>query len=164
MGNEHFKDAGHSLFLALGFPFETTVAVSRLIVSGTLDKFPKLKLLVAHAGAALPSLIGRLDSCVAHDAAIANKLQNTPTHYFKNFYFDAIAYNTPAMNALVEFVGPDRIMFGTDNPFFPPLDVPDVITATWPSTEKVYKTFSHFPPTIRNKILNGNAKKILNIA
>ncbi len=67
VGNEHYYDAGHSLFLALGFPFETTVSVSRLIVSGTLDRIPRLTLLVAHAGAALPSLIGRLDSCVAHD-------------------------------------------------------------------------------------------------
>lgn len=67
IGNEHFYDSGHALFLALGFPFETTVSISRLIVSGTLDKVPNLKLLVAHAGAALPALIGRLDSCVAHD-------------------------------------------------------------------------------------------------
>ncbi len=67
VGVEHYADTGHALFLALGFPFETTVAVSRLIVSGTLDKIPNLKLLVAHAGAALPGLIGRLDSCVAHD-------------------------------------------------------------------------------------------------
>lgn len=51
-----------------GFPFETTVSISRLIVSGTLDKVPDLKILVAHAGAALPSLIGRLDSCVLHDS------------------------------------------------------------------------------------------------
>lgn len=67
VGNEHYHDAGHALFLALGFPFETTVAISRLIVSGRLDEIPNLKLLIAHAGAALPSLIGRLDSCVEHD-------------------------------------------------------------------------------------------------
>ncbi len=67
VGVEHYHDSGHALFLALGFPFETTVCVSRLIVSGTLDKLPQLKLLVAHAGAALPALVGRLDSCVAHD-------------------------------------------------------------------------------------------------
>jgi aminocarboxymuconate-semialdehyde decarboxylase len=67
VGTEHFHDTGHALFLALGFPFETTVAVSRLIVSGTMDRIPDLKVLVAHAGAALPALIGRLDSCVEHD-------------------------------------------------------------------------------------------------
>lgn len=67
VGVEHYQNTGHALFLALGFPFETTVSIARLIVSGTLDRVKNLKLLVAHAGAALPSLIGRLDSCVAHD-------------------------------------------------------------------------------------------------
>ena len=67
VGNEHFHDTGHSLFLALGFPFETTISISRLIVTGTFDRLPALRVLVAHAGAALPSLIGRLDSCVEHD-------------------------------------------------------------------------------------------------
>jgi predicted TIM-barrel fold metal-dependent hydrolase len=86
VGNEHYMDAGHALFLALGFPFETTVAVSRLIVSGQLDKMPNLKLLVAHAGAALPGLIGRLDSCVFHDLAIANRLEHTPTEYLQRMY------------------------------------------------------------------------------
>ena len=61
VGNEHYGDSGHALFLALGFPFETTVCVSRLIVSGVMDELPNLKLLVAHAGAAMPALIGRLD-------------------------------------------------------------------------------------------------------
>ena len=104
---------------------------------------PDLKILVAHAGAALPSLIGRLDSCVQHDIAIAKKLRHAPSEYFKRLYFDAISYNTPALEALVKMVhtythththiltrltagwcgaqvGGDRIMFGTDNPFFPP--------------------------------------------
>jgi predicted TIM-barrel fold metal-dependent hydrolase len=67
LGNEQYHNTGHALFLALGFPFETTAAVSRLIVTGVLDEIPDLKILIAHAGAALPSLIGRLDSCVAHD-------------------------------------------------------------------------------------------------
>jgi predicted TIM-barrel fold metal-dependent hydrolase len=67
LGNEQYHNTGHALFLALGFPFETTAAVSRLIVTGVLDEIPNLKILIAHAGAALPSLIGRLDSCVAHD-------------------------------------------------------------------------------------------------
>ena len=64
VGNEHFEGTGHSLFLALGFPFETTVATSRLILSGAFDRHPKLRLLLAHSGGTLPFLAGRLDSCV----------------------------------------------------------------------------------------------------
>lgn len=89
VGNEHFADTGHALFLALGFPFETTVAVSRLIVSGTLDKIPNLKLLVAHSGAALPGLIGRLDSCVAHD----HGMSTVPVFKLVLHYYFITAYN-----------------------------------------------------------------------
>lgn len=49
--------------MATGFPFETTVAIGRMILSGVLDKFPNLKLLLAHGGGCLPFLAGRLDSC-----------------------------------------------------------------------------------------------------
>jgi aminocarboxymuconate-semialdehyde decarboxylase len=171
VGNEHYHDSGHALFLALGFPFETTVSVSRLIVSGTFDRFPKLRLLVAHAGAALPALIGRLDSCVAHDIAIASRLHETPTTYLSRLYFDAISYSSPAINSLIEQVGEDRIMFGTDNPFFPPpatgdqpsVDERGISSELWPSTMKVYETMSTMTLERQLKVANGNAKKILNL-
>jgi len=67
LGNEHYAKTSHSLFVALGFPFETTMAVSRLILSGAFDRHPNLKFLLAHAGGTLPFLSGRLDSCVEHE-------------------------------------------------------------------------------------------------
>lgn len=163
VGNEHFHDAGHALFLALGFPFETTVAVSRLIVTGTLDKLPKLKLLVAHAGAALPSLIGRLDSCVAHDAHICDKLERKPTDYLKDMYFDAISYSPNALQGVVNLVGADRVMFGTDNPFFPPLSTDNILTATWPSTVNVYENIDQIAESDKAKLLRDNAARLLHL-
>jgi aminocarboxymuconate-semialdehyde decarboxylase len=162
VGNEHFGDSGHALFLALGFPMETTICVSRMITSGALDKMPKLKLLVAHAGAALPSLIGRLDSCVAHDIHIADRLEHAPTDYLKRMYFDAISYSTPAMDHLIKIVGEDRIMFGTDNPFFPPtgVDADKVCEHEWPSTTKVWSTLGDFDDAIAQKIVRDNAIRI----
>lgn len=167
VGTEQFHDSGHSLFLALGFPFETTISIARLIVSGTFDKFPELKILVAHAGAALPSLIGRLDSCVHHDHAVCHRLKHDPSDYLKKLYFDAISYSTPALQSLISVVGTDRVMFGTDNPFFPPLNVkPDEIatsSALWPSTTKVFEVVNEFGPETSEKILYKNAKKILGV-
>ena len=64
---EQLAGTGHTLPLALGFPFETTTAIARLILGGVLDRHPRLRLLVAHAGAALPALAGRLDACAATD-------------------------------------------------------------------------------------------------
>lgn len=63
---EDLSKYGHSLELALGFPMETSIAIARLICSGVLDRFPELKVHVAHAGGVLPYLQGRLDSCVEY--------------------------------------------------------------------------------------------------
>lgn len=165
VGVEHFTDSGHALFLALGFPMETTICVSRMITSGALDKMPELKILVAHAGAALPSLIGRLDSCVAHDIHIANRLQHAPTDYLKRMYFDAISYSTPAMEHLIKIVGDDRIMFGTDNPFFPPVGVSadKVCEHEWPSTTKVWNTLGDLNKKTQKKIVRDNAIRIFGL-
>ncbi len=146
---------------------ETTICVSRLIVSGAVDQFPNLKLLISHAGAALPSLIGRLDSCVIHDAAVCNRLKHAPSDYLKRFYFDAISYGEPALKSLISIVGEDRIMFGTDNPFFAPLSVPpgDIATAKvkWPSASKVLDVVDGLGPKVSQQILFGNANKIFKI-
>lgn len=162
VGNEHFHDTGHALFLALGFPMETTVCVSRMITTGAMDKLPNLKILVAHAGAALPSLIGRLDSCVEHDIAIADRLLMKPTDYLKKMHFDAISYSTPAMKHLIELVGEECIMFGTDNPFFPPTGVPadEVCLHEWPSTKKVWSTLGDLGGDTQAKIVRNNALRL----
>lgn len=77
---------GHALFLALGFTFETTTAVSKLVLSGTMDKVPDLKLLLAHSGGTLPFLAGRLESCVKHDKALRGRLQHPVSHYLKRMW------------------------------------------------------------------------------
>lgn len=184
VGNEHFHAYGHALFLALGFPFETTVAVSQLVLSGVLDRVPELKLLLAHAGGTLPFLAGRLDSCVAHDLAVAKRLKHAPSHYLRRFYYDAIAYDTPALQCLLAFVGSDRVVFGTDNPFFPPSTSADATTITsssresgastgdhdvqpslskrdWPSTISNYETLADLDVRVQDAILRGNAKQLL---
>ena len=79
-------------------------------------------------------------------------------------YFDAVSYSTPSLQSLITQVGADRIMFGTDNPFFPPLGVADVSTATWPSTVEVYRTIDGLGnKEITSKILTDNATRILKL-
>jgi aminocarboxymuconate-semialdehyde decarboxylase len=108
-------------------------AISRLILAATFDKFPNLKILLAHSGGAIPFLAGRLDSCVAHDRTVQTRLKHEPTWYLKKLYYDGVGYHSPALKLARELVGAGRIMFGyihqswnvrnnrTDNPFFPPL-------------------------------------------
>ncbi|KAE9410126.1 hypothetical protein BT96DRAFT_912980 [Gymnopus androsaceus JB14] len=121
------KDNGHVLPLALGFPFETTVAATRIILSGVLDRFPSLRLLLAHSGGALPQLSSRLK----HDARF----------YLGKLYLDAVCYGSEELGFVSDVLarsnryetgsknvalgdrttGSKRILFGTDHPFFPPL-------------------------------------------
>jgi predicted TIM-barrel fold metal-dependent hydrolase len=171
VGNEHFKGTGHSLPLALGFTFETTTAVARLVLAGVLDRFPKLRLMLAHSGGTLPFLAGRLDSCVKSDPAVADRLKLArPSDYLKKLYYDALCYHTPALSCLIDLVGDDRVMFGTDNPFFPPLEVAqgrrpnsDLDSLPWPGVLSNFAALQPLEDHVRHKILSSNARRILNL-
>ena len=118
IGHGLFPDTGHAMMLALGFTFETSIAVSLLILRGVLARHPALKLLIAHAGGTLPYLAGRLDSCVKNDISKDFGLPKPPSHYLRQCWYDSIAYHGPALAALEAFADPAKIMFGTDHPFF----------------------------------------------
>jgi len=138
-------DNGHVLPLALGFPFETAIATTRFILAGTLDRHPTLRLLLAHSGGALPLLSSRLASCITHDPLVARRLKHDARHYLGMLYYDAVAYGAPELTMASaaagrgpnyttgakevktegidgwSALGSQRMMFGTDHPFFPPI-------------------------------------------
>jgi predicted TIM-barrel fold metal-dependent hydrolase len=103
--------------LALGFPFETTAAAVRLILDGLLDRHPNLRIILAHAGGALPFLAGRLEKCVSVDAVARAKLKRPFREYLEMLLYDAVTYAAEPLRALIAQVGSDRVMFGTDHPF-----------------------------------------------
>jgi aminocarboxymuconate-semialdehyde decarboxylase len=121
------SEYGHVLPLALGFPLETTIAVTRMILSDIFTLVPDLQVILAHSGGTLPFLAGRIESCIEHDGHLKseNKLgQGRKTVWEilkKNIYLDAVIYNEVGLKAAIHASGEDRIMFGTDHPFFPPL-------------------------------------------
>jgi len=143
IGHSLFPDTGHALLLALGFTFETSIAIARLILRGALERHPALKVLIAHAGGTLPYLAGRLDSCVKNDISKDFGLPKPPSHYLRQCWYDSIAYHGPALAALEAFADPGKIMFGTDHPFFRPHVADDVLdTTTWPSPEENLQALS----------------------
>ncbi|KAJ3488816.1 hypothetical protein NLI96_g2574 [Meripilus lineatus] len=141
------KDNGHVLPLALGFPFETTTAATRLILSGVFDRHPTLRILLAHSGGTLPQLSSRLASCIDHDPIVASRLTHNARYYLGKLYFDAVAYGSEELGFVSDVIGRSqqfsaakasagsskglgekkrvegsrRMLFGTDHPFFPPL-------------------------------------------
>ena len=164
LGNAAYEGTGHALFLALGFPFETSVAIARLILAGVMDRHGALKLLVAHAGGTLPYLAGRLDSCVGTERQVDFALKAAPSEYLKRMYFDSIGYHSPALLALIALVGHERVMFGTDHPFFPPRDAAlDLATCLWPSPQENYAAIEGLPVAQQQAVLNANARRILRL-
>lgn len=117
-------DYGHVLPLALGFPLETTIAVTRMYLSRVWDHFPKLRVLLAHSGGTLPFLAGRIESCIAHDAHMMSEGRAPKRELWdvlkENVWLDAVIYSEVGLRAAVEASGRERVMFGTDHPFFPP--------------------------------------------
>lgn len=99
----------------LGNPQEAGYAATSLVCGGVLDAFPKLEVFLPHAGGTFPWLIGRLD--VAYDTgADLGPLRRRPSEYLRRFHYDLITHHPQVMRNLVDLVGADRIVAGTDFP------------------------------------------------
>lgn len=170
---------GHVLPLALGFPFETTITITRLILAGVLDRYPNLRLLLAHSGGALSQLSSRIASCIAHDPVVAKRLQHDARYYLGKLYFDAVAYGPEELGFVSETIaraesynatggsynadaGSTRMLFGTDHPFFPPLEG----SQKWQSVEENMKAIRNvrgWSESAQADVLGHNALKLFNL-
>lgn len=185
------NDYGHVLPLALGFPLETTIAVTRMYLSGVFDRFPKLQVLLAHSGGTLPFLAGRIESCIEHDAHFIHAVKEGKRKSIwetlkQNIWLDAVVYSHVGLKAAVEASGADRVMFGasvyslmfivrvgrgltpdcvgTDHPFFPPLE--DGSTEPWLSVKTNYQAIAATFGEDKAKadcVLGGNAMRVLRL-
>jgi aminocarboxymuconate-semialdehyde decarboxylase len=115
---EDLRGWDHVLPLALGFPFETSIAVARLVLGGVLSRFPDLTVIAAHGGGTLPFLAGRFDVAWRAAPALRERLPRPPSEDLSRIHADAVVYHPRALRALVDLVGPERVVFGTDHPFF----------------------------------------------
>lgn len=115
---------GHVLPLALGFPLETTIAVTRMLLSGVFDRFPQLQVLLAHSGGTLPFLAGRIESCILHERKFTANGGDTPGPQRSiwdvlqtNIYLDSVVYSAAGLKAAATAGSTDRLMFGKDEQF-----------------------------------------------
>ena len=106
-----------------GWPYETTVAMARLVFSGILEKFANLKVMIHHCGAMVPYLADRIAAQTEHAEMRMGyryeaNLTRHPLDYFRMFYTDTALYgNTPALMCGYSFFGGDHLLFGTDMPY-----------------------------------------------
>lgn len=114
---EDLRGFGHALPVSLGFPFETTIAVARLVFAGVLARHPDLRIVASHGGGTLPYLAGRLDAGWTSDPSLKEHLPHPPSRDLARLYLDAVLYHSRAMRTAAELVGTSRMAFGTDHPF-----------------------------------------------
>ena len=117
------KESKYNIAGTFGWPYETTVAMTRLVFSGILEKYPSLKFVTHHCGGMIPYYAGRIYQHYGQQAMAPRlpeymrSLAKTPVEYYRMFYNDtAIHGNTPALMLAYDFWGADHIVFGADMP------------------------------------------------
>jgi aminocarboxymuconate-semialdehyde decarboxylase len=99
----------------LGNPQEAGYAAVSLLCGGVLDAFPKLEVFLPHAGGTFPWLVGRLDLAFQVSDALKH-MQRPASEYLRRFHYDLITHHAGIMRNLIDLVGADRVVAGTDFP------------------------------------------------
>lgn len=138
----------YDLVNAIGRLADTSIAVSRLLFSGHLLRFPGLKFILSHGGAALPYALGRL----ARNHTAAQGKYADPRKGFATMYFDSCVFDADSLEYLARKAGMDRVMLGSDAPF--PIGDPEPL--------KVFDG-SAFTPDQKQAILGDTAQKVFRL-
>jgi aminocarboxymuconate-semialdehyde decarboxylase len=136
----------------LQFTFRTTLMVERMILKGMFEKYPNLRICLSHGGGLLPFNIWRLDHSYGLRAELKKTVPRKPSEYLKKLYFDSIVHSVAALQYLVDVVGAERIVMGTDYP---------MAMGDFDSVRKVKQLA--VTDAERQKILGGNAAQALNL-
>ncbi len=106
-----------NLIPPVGFMFDTTLAFAHMIFSGFIDRYPNLKLIAAHGGAALPYLAGRFDICHEKIPACSDVIKDKPSTYLQRIFYDTVVYEQAALELCVKVAGTaDNVLYGSDYP------------------------------------------------
>ncbi len=102
----------------VGRPAESTLSLAGLILTGVLERFPGLRLGVVHGGGFAPFQVGRLDRGFHEKPGLVGKhISKPPSEYLKDVYVDTVVHQPAALRYLIDYMGPERVMLGTDYPF-----------------------------------------------
>jgi aminocarboxymuconate-semialdehyde decarboxylase len=95
---------------------DTGLAAAAIICGGVLERHPRLRVILAHAGGTLPALLGRIDNGFPRSSEMQARLSREPSSYVAQLWLDSIAFNTGFLRSLVERLGVDRFVLGSDYP------------------------------------------------
>lgn len=147
LGAEHMNE--FELPLRVGFVYETTTAMARMIYAGLFERYPNFPFVVAHTGGALLTVLERLDNGYRLFPDCREHITRLPSEYAKQLYYDTCSFYEPALMQAHAIVGPDRLLWGADDPFIG-ADTTHVDTLPLPAAERAL-------------ILGGNAARLFGI-
>jgi aminocarboxymuconate-semialdehyde decarboxylase len=101
----------------IGNPLDTTIAAASLFFGGVLDRYPKMKVMLAHGGGFAPYQAARWEHGWAVRPEPKINIKQQPRGIAKRFYYDTILHSAPVLEAMIRLVGPDRVMLGSDYPY-----------------------------------------------
>jgi aminocarboxymuconate-semialdehyde decarboxylase len=129
----------YALWNSIGQSIEEVKFMSSLIYEGVMDRFPGLKIVMAHGGGYMPHYMGRLDRNVTDKPYTARNISKKPSEYLTDFYYDSCVYDPRTLELLVERVGIERVVLGGDYPVaaLDPLDFLDATTLPDPDRAKI---------------------------
>ncbi|XP_040214024.1 2-amino-3-carboxymuconate-6-semialdehyde decarboxylase [Rana temporaria] len=138
----------------VGMPAETTTAICSMIMGGIFEKFSKLKVCFAHGGGSFPFTVGRInhgfnvrpDLCAIHN-------KEPPEKYLGSFYTDSLVHDPRALELLIDVIGEEKVMLGTDYPF--PLGEHN--------PGHLIESMENFDMNLKDKLLAANALSFLGL-
>lgn len=142
--------ADYGLEIIVGYMYETSTAVLRLILAGILNDFPDLKLVHPHSGACLPYLAGRIDGSYSKPYAVGEEWDRPPSELMKTTYTDTMCQDPATLAFARDFYPRGHIMFGSDYPYFSPAGSLDFVRANVPAREL-------------EAVLDTNARRLLKL-
>ena len=151
----------YEMWWCFGWPYETSVAMSRIVFNGTYDRYPDLNLITHHCGGMIPYYDGRVgpgldvlgSRTIDEDySGVLKSLKRPHLDYFRNFYGDTAMFGAgTGLHAGIRFFGADHVVFSTDAPLGP-------IAETIRSVDELGLSAAD-----REKVMSGNAKRILKL-
>ena len=161
------KKSRYEMWWVFGWPYETSVAMGRIVFSGLFDAFPNLKIITHHTGAMVPYFEGRVGPGLdqlgartpeADSDLVKCNLKRRPLDYFRMFYADTAVFGAVGpLECGIAFFGVDQVLFGSDMPFDPEKG-PGFIRETIRAIEA-----ATLAPSDREKIYEQNARRLLKL-
>ena len=108
---------GYYLWNSVGNPMETAIAAAHMAMAGVLDRHPRLRVLLAHGGGALPVVRGRLRRAFAVRPEARARITSGPDTALRRFYYDTVTHDHDLLADLARYAGPGQLLLGSDRPF-----------------------------------------------